>query len=56
MADLKGFKSDIALTYGVNGIPDNFLIDQEGTIIAKTLRGNALEKKLKELFSKSAIK
>ncbi|MFD2561753.1 redoxin domain-containing protein [Aquimarina rubra] len=48
--DLKGFKSDIALTYGINGIPDNFLIDEEGKIIAKTLRGNQLENKLKELF------
>ncbi|MGY3795421.1 TlpA disulfide reductase family protein [uncultured Aquimarina sp.] len=49
--DLKGFKSDIALTYGINGIPDNFLIDEQGIIVAKTLRGNALENKLKELFT-----
>ncbi|MHA7058963.1 redoxin domain-containing protein [Aquimarina sp. M1] len=49
--DLKGFKSDIALTYGINGIPDNFLIDEKGKIVAKTLRGNQLENKLKELFT-----
>ncbi len=46
----KGFKSDIALTYGISGIPENFIIDENGKIIAKTLRGDALENKLKELF------
>ncbi|WP_378172974.1 redoxin domain-containing protein [Aquimarina sp. SS2-1] len=50
VSDLKGGKTEVAQIYGINGIPDNFLIDEEGKIIAKTLRGNQLENKLKELF------
>ncbi|PKV52102.1 peroxiredoxin [Aquimarina sp. MAR_2010_214] len=46
----KHFKSDIALIYGVHGVPDNFIIDKNGIIVAKTLRGSQLENKLKELF------
>ncbi|MDE3056720.1 MAG: AhpC/TSA family protein [Bacteroidota bacterium] len=37
--------------YGINGIPDNFLIDENGKIIARNLRGDDLRKKLKELFN-----
>lgn len=51
VGDLKGDKTEVAQIYGVNGIPDNFLIDEQGIIVAKTLRGNALENKLKELFT-----
>ncbi|WP_040540887.1 TlpA disulfide reductase family protein [Pedobacter arcticus] len=39
---------NIAMTYGINAIPKNFLIDPEGKIIAKNLRGPALMDKLKE--------
>ncbi|MBL7471226.1 TlpA disulfide reductase family protein [Robertkochia sediminum] len=39
-----------SLIYGINGIPDNFLIDQHGTIIARNLRGEKLNEKLKELL------
>ncbi len=41
---------DIARTYGINAIPKNFLIDPEGKIIAKNLRGDALMEKLKEIL------
>jgi hypothetical protein len=36
--------------YGVTGIPQNFLISPEGVILAKGLRGEALEKQLAELI------
>ena len=50
MADLKGWKSDAAALYGVQGIPMNFLLDKEGKIIAKGLRGEDLTKKLQEVL------
>ena len=40
-----------SLIYGINGIPDNFLIDQNGTIIERDLRGEKLNEKLKELLN-----
>jgi peroxiredoxin len=40
------------VTYGVEGIPENFLIAPDGKIIAKSLRGEDLNKKLKELLDK----
>lgn len=50
ITDLKGADNIPALMYGVYGIPANFLIDPEGKIIAKDLRGILLERKLKKLF------
>lgn len=41
---------NIARTYGINAIPKNFLLDPEGKIIAKNLRGPALLEKLKEVL------
>lgn len=49
VSDLKGWKNEAAIQYGVEGIPMNFLVDKEGTIIAKGLRGADLDKKLEEL-------
>ncbi len=49
-SDLKGWKSDLAAEYGIKSIPTSFLVDAEGKIIAKDLRGDALEKKLETLF------
>jgi hypothetical protein len=48
VSDLKYWKNDAAVLYGVNAIPQNFLIDPNGIIIGKNLRGEALEQKLKE--------
>jgi len=39
-----------SLIYGINGIPDSFLIDQNGIIIGRDLRGDKLSEKLKELL------
>jgi hypothetical protein len=38
--------------FNIESIPTNFLLDREGRIIASNLRGDALEKKLAELFNK----
>lgn len=50
VSDLKGWRSVAAKDYGVSSIPMTFLLDKEGKIIAKNLRGPALESKLAELF------
>jgi thiol-disulfide isomerase/thioredoxin len=49
VSDLKGWQSVPAAMYGVMGIPMNFLIDGDGIIVAKGLRGEYLVTKLKEL-------
>lgn len=43
----------VALTYGVNAIPQNFLLDPQGRILATNLRGEELSKKLAELLDKA---
>jgi peroxiredoxin len=50
ISELKGDKCDAALMYGIAGIPDNFLIDKNGIILARNLRGQALRDKLQEIF------
>jgi len=50
VSDLRGDKNRAALIYGIMGIPDNFLINDKGIIIARNLRGEKLEEKLKELM------
>lgn len=50
VSDLAGWQSAIASAYAVHAIPANFLIDPQGKIIAKDLRGEALENKLKEVL------
>ena len=48
--DGEGTNSKPYLIYGINGIPDNFLINSEGIIVARNLRGDDLRKKLDELL------
>lgn len=50
VSDLKGMKSIVAPLYSINGIPATWLLDKNGTIIAKNLRGEELGSKLKEIF------
>lgn len=52
VSDIKYWSSVAAKTYGVKSIPYTVLIDQNGNIIAKGLRGEKLEKKLEEIFLK----
>lgn len=51
VSDLKYWQSAAAQLYGVNAIPATFLLDREGKIIAKNLRGAELEQKLEEILS-----
>jgi thiol-disulfide isomerase/thioredoxin len=50
VSDLKYWQSVPAAQYGVMTIPANFLIDGDGIIVAKGLRGEYLDNKLKELI------
>lgn len=50
VSDLKGFQNSAALIYGVSAIPRNFLIDENGIVVAIGLRGENLNNKLKELL------
>ena len=50
VSDLKGWGNEVGKLYGVQGIPQNFLVDKDGKIIAKDLRGAALEEKLAEVL------
>ena len=50
VSDLKGWKNEVAVLYGVTSIPANVLIDPTGKIIGKDLKGSFLNKKLAEIF------
>ena len=51
ISDLKGWRNEVAQLYGVRSIPHTILLDQEGKIVARNLRGRSLEEKLEEIFS-----
>lgn len=51
ISDLAGWNSLPVQLYGINSVPTNFLIDPNGKIIAKNLRGEDLENKLKEILN-----
>jgi len=46
VSDLKWWYSEAAKTYGINSIPTNLLLDAKGVILAKNLRGPALDEEL----------
>lgn len=50
VSDLKGWGNEVAVQYGIQSIPANFLVDPQGKIIARNLRGEQLEAKLRELI------
>ena len=52
LSDLKGWKCAAAPVYMVDGIPDNILIDPQGKIIDRGLRGKALHSRLQKLLGK----
>jgi peroxiredoxin len=56
VSDFKYFENEAAKLYGIRAIPQNLLLDPQGKIIAKNLRGEALEEKLAEIFHKIASK
>jgi peroxiredoxin len=52
VSDLKFWNNEVAGLYQVSSIPQNYLIDPNGKIIGKNLRGADLDAKLQELFGK----
>jgi peroxiredoxin len=52
VSDLNYWNNNVAKLYDIRAVPQNFLIDPTGKIIAKNLRGEELQKKLEEIFSK----
>jgi peroxiredoxin len=51
VSDLKYWQNEVAQLYGVNSIPHSILLDPEGKVIAKDLRGDALDEKLAALLN-----
>lgn len=50
LSDLKGWRTVASAVYDVNSIPDNLLIDPQGKIVARGLRAQALQDKLRDIF------
>ncbi len=50
VSDLKGWGNEAGKIYNITSIPQNLLLDKEGKIVAKNLRGAALDEKLAELI------
>lgn len=50
VSDLKGWDNAVSRLYGIRSVPQNVLLDPNGKIIAKNLRGKALEDKLAEIL------
>jgi len=50
VSDLKYFECQAARDYNINAIPFSILLDKNGVILAKNLRGAALEQKLEEVL------
>jgi peroxiredoxin len=53
VSNLKFWSDPIAKLYGVRSIPATFLVDKDGRIVAKNLRGQALEDKIESLLGSS---
>mgnify|MGYP006072080471 FL=1 len=51
VSNLKYWQDPIALLYGVRSIPAAFVLNKEGVIVAKNLRGAQLDAKIEELLS-----
>ena len=51
VSDLQYFDNMAAKMYGVNAIPANFLLDENGIIIGRNLRGQELRQKIADLLS-----
>lgn len=50
VSQLNGWKNEVSQYYGIQGIPSNYLVDPDGIIIARNLRGDKLTQKLEELL------
>ncbi len=52
VSDLKGWGNEVGKMYSISSIPQNLLIDKDGKILAKNLRGAELDMKLEEFLNK----
>jgi len=50
VSDLKFWSNEVAVKYKIQSIPQNYLLDPNGVIIGKNLRGEELQSRLEELF------
>jgi peroxiredoxin len=50
VSDLNAWNNEVARFYGVRSVPQNYLIDPQGIIIAQDLKGELLGEKLEEIF------
>lgn len=53
VSDLQFWNNEAAKLYGIQAIPQNYLLDPQGKIVAKNIRGKALGEKLAEVLSAS---
>ncbi len=51
VSDLKGWGNEVGKIYSITSIPSNLLIDKEGKILGKNLKGAELEQKLEEFLN-----
>ena len=54
LSDLKGWNNEVSQLFGIRAIPHSILINPEGEIIAKDLRGEALNSKLEEIYGNAS--
>jgi len=52
VSDLRGWNNAVARAYGINSVPQNFLLNPDGIIVGRNLRGEALDEKLAAIFNK----
>ncbi|WP_170148083.1 AhpC/TSA family protein [Marinoscillum furvescens] len=50
VGDLTGMNGEVPITYSIYYIPHNLLLDKNGVVVAKDLRGNALQNELEKIF------
>ena len=55
MSDLKGWECEGAALYGIQSIPANVLINEQGEIVARDLRGDALLKEVESRLAAEAV-
>jgi peroxiredoxin len=52
LSDLKGWENEVGMMFGIESIPQNFLLDPNGVVIGRNLKGIRLNDKLNQIFVK----